>query len=67
VTTRSATTKNLRPNLARGERVVVAEPGIREWEGEVIGVKPGAVAWMVEVRNDEHLVWSLAARLVRRA
>lgn len=45
-----------RPDLAHGDRVVVEQPGIRPWEGEVLSVKPGAEAWMVDVRNDEHLV-----------
>lgn len=66
MTTRAPAPKDTRPDLQRGDRVIVAEPGIAEWEGEAIALKPGAVSWMVEVRDADMIVRSVAARLVRR-
>lgn len=62
--TRAAATTAPPPDFERGQRVVVAEPGIREWEGEAIAFKPGASSWMVEVRDDDSIVRSVAARYV---
>lgn len=64
---KSSSQRTPRPDLGRGDRVIVAEPGIAEWQGHVLSVKRGATAWIVEVRNDDHLAWAVPAQLVRGA
>lgn len=60
----SATTAS-RPDLNRGDRVAVEEPGLPEWEGSVLSVKPGASAWHVEIRRDDGIAFVVVAQHVR--
>ncbi len=57
-----------RPDLDRGDRVVVHEQGIRDREGEVLSVKWSfATGWWVEVRYEDGIVWSIPAAFVVKA
>lgn len=55
-----------RPDLARGDRVVVEEPNIAAWSGRVGAIKPAPSGWRVEVDGDAGVTWSVIADLVRR-
>lgn len=56
-----------RPDLNRGDRVSVREPGIGSWLGTVTDVKLGAGVWRVSVRRDTGGgTWVLPASMVRR-
>ncbi len=59
-------TKGERPDLSDGDPVIVAEPGIPEWHGTALSVKPGTEQWWVDVRNGGSNVWVLPARHVRK-
>ncbi len=54
-----------RPNLNRGDRVCVREPGIRSWLATVVTLKPAKGYWRVEVRRDDSgITWSIPASMV---
>lgn len=63
---RAAPTKDDRPVFQRGDHVVVSEPGLPEWEGTVLSVKPGEQVWYVEVRQADGMTFAVPAALVRR-
>lgn len=63
---RAAPTKDERPALQRGDSVLVSEPGLPEWGGTVLSVKPGERAWYVEIRRDDGRTFAVPAALVRR-
>jgi hypothetical protein len=55
-----------RPDLERGDEVVVEENGIRPWNATVVGVKPSLVSgWWVTLRDDRG-EWAMPAERVRR-
>ena len=56
-----------KPELSRGDAVIVREPGRKEWHGEVVSIKPTKKAWWVEVReNGERVVWIVPPKYVER-
>jgi hypothetical protein len=49
-----------RPELQRGDRVVVTEQGIEPWSGTVQAVKPSSVSgWWADVDRDGVGTWSI--------
>ena len=56
-----------RPDLNRGDRVCVREPGIGSWLGTVIAVKYSkASGWYVDVRRAGGATWVVPAELVTK-
>ncbi len=52
-----------RPELQRGDRVLVREQGIQPWTGTVNAVKPSKVSgWWVDVDRDDVGVWSICLK-----
>lgn len=55
-----------RPELERGDRVTVYEPGITPWKGTVNSVKPSKESgWWVDVDRDGVGVWSICLKGTR--
>jgi len=54
-----------RPRLERGDEVIVSEKNRHPWAGTVSSVKPGAMAWWVEIESEESgLTWQVPAEFV---
>lgn len=64
---RSGSNADPRPDLARGDRVVVTEQGIRPWTGDVGAIKHSTVSgWWLEIARDDDdgRTWQINARYV---
>lgn len=57
-----------RPDINRGDQVLVTEENISPWTGEATAVKPSVKSgWYIEVRrNDDGMTWSIPSRHVVR-
>lgn len=66
MSTKEKVTMPERPELQRGERVVVTEEGIAPWRGIVNAIKPSKESgWWVDVDRDGVGIWSICLQATK--